>query len=154
MNATSLALFIHIVCVAAWFGGVSMMAMYLRDATRSNNLETMSYALGKAQRWNLTMFIPTSVLVLITGVFMMLQMKLLQLENKPLWVMMKERFGSLFVILFIVLIAFYGKKLLKQIQATGIDSGTGQSILKRYIMLLNLSLLCMVILIFFVTVKI
>jgi putative membrane protein len=149
MMAIKIALFIHVVSVAAWFGGISMMAMYLRDATRSNNLETMSYALGKAQRWNLTMFIPTAVLVLLTGIYM-----LMQYANKPLWLLVKERFGSLFVVLFILLIAFYGRKLLSQVKAGGVDSAKGQAILKRYIMLLNLSLLCMVILIFFVTVKI
>lgn len=149
MMAIKIALFIHVVSVAAWFGGISMMAMYLRDATRSGNLETMSYALGKAQRWNLTMFIPTAVLVLLTGIYM-----LLQYANKPVWLLVKERFGSLFVVLFILLIALYGRKLLSQVKAGGVDSAKGQAILKRYILLLNLSLLCMVILIFFVTVKI
>ncbi|SEN38646.1 DUF2269 family protein [Lihuaxuella thermophila] len=147
--AIHLALFIHVVCVAAWFGGISVMAMYLRDSIRSGNPETMSYALGKVQRWNLTMFIPTAVLVLLTGIYM-----LMQYANKPTWLLVKERFGSLFIVLFIVLIALYGRKLLNQVKAAGTDSAKGQAILKRYIMLLNLSLVCMIILIFFVTVKI
>lgn len=145
-----IALFIHVVCVATWFGGTAFMAMYLRDATRSNSLDTMSYSLGKAQRWNLMMMIPTAVLVLATGIYM-----LIQFANKDqLWILVKERFGSLFIILFIVLIAFYGKKLLSKVQASGIDLSLAQSLVKRYILILNVSLLFMIVLIFFVTVKI
>jgi protoporphyrinogen IX oxidase len=144
-----IALFIHILFVATWFGGTSLMAMVLRDATRSNQLETMTHALEKVQRWNLTMFIPTAVVVLLSGIYLWLPY-----AQKPLWLLVKERFGSLFIILFILTVAFYGKRLLQQIKAHGIDSSKGQAILKRYILMLNLSVLSMMILIFFVTLKI
>jgi protoporphyrinogen IX oxidase len=144
-----IALFIHILFVATWFGGTSLMAMVLRDATRSHQLETMTHALEKVQRWNLTMFIPTAVVVLLSGIYLWIPY-----AQKPLWLLVKERFGSLFVILFILTVAFYGKRLLQQIKANGIDSSKGQVILKRYILMLNLSVLSMMILIFFVTFKI
>lgn len=145
-----IALFIHVVCVATWFGGTAFMAMYLRDSTRSNSLETMSYSLGKAQRWNLMMMIPTAVLVLGTGIYMLRQFA----SKDQLWIVVKERFGSLVIVLFIVLIAFYGKKLLKKVQASGIDLSQAQAFVKRYILILNISLLFMIVLIFFVTVEI
>ncbi|TCS93262.1 hypothetical protein [Hazenella coriacea] len=145
-----IALFIHVVCVATWFGGTAFMAMYLRDSIRSNSLETMSYSLGKAQRWNLMMMIPTAVLVLATGIYMLMQFA----SKDQLWIVVKERFGSLVIVLFIVLIAFYGKKLLKKVQASGIDLSKAQAHVKRYILIHNISLLFMIVLIFFVTVKI
>ncbi|MBD1372312.1 DUF2269 family protein [Hazenella sp. IB182357] len=151
MEFMNIALFIHVVCVATWFGGATMMTMFLRDATRSNDVTTMANTLAKVQRWNLTMFLPTSVLVLITGMYMW--MAYVGAESKPLWLLVKERFGSLFIIAFILIIAFYGKKLLNQVKESGVQTATAQALLKRYIMLLNFSLLCMIILIFFVTIK-
>jgi uncharacterized membrane protein len=148
INLYTISLFVHVVSIATLFGGISLMAMVLRDATRSNDVETMSKAMEKVQRWNLTMFIPTAVLVLITGVYM-----LMQYSNKPLWLLVKERFGSLVIILFIVLVAWYGKKLLQRVKASGNDLQKATGLVKRYIMLLNLFLLFMIVLIFFVTTK-
>ncbi len=141
-----ISLFIHVVSIATWFGGTTLMAMYLRNAIRSNNNETMTQALSTAHRWNLTMMVPTSVLVLLSGFYMLLQHS----GDKQLWLLVKERFGSLFVVVFILLITLYGKKLLK---AALEASSAKQAILKKYIMILNISVLCMVILIFFVTTK-
>lgn len=151
MSLTSIALFIHVIGVATWFGSITLMAMYLRNATRTKNLENMATALATTHRWNLTMMIPTSVLVLITGIYMFAA---IGGAEKPLWLLVKERFGSLFVILFIIVISFYGKKLLQKVKDTETKQEMAQTLLKRYILILNLSVLCMVILIFFVTVKI
>ncbi|MGA9172706.1 MAG: hypothetical protein WBZ33_01830 [Thermoactinomyces sp.] len=152
MNAYSLVLFVHVLLIAAWFGGISLMAMVLRDAIRSNNPETMSHAISRAQRWNMTMFVPTAFLVLASGMYLLYVQ--LTLHNDALWLMVKERFGSLFVILYILYIVFYGRKTLSQVKAAGSESGKAQTLLKRYIMALNISLLCMAVLIFFVTTKI
>jgi putative membrane protein len=149
MDTYHLVLFLHVVLVATWFGGISLMAMVLRDAVRSNHSETMAHAIDRAQRWNLTMFLPCAVLALITGVYM-----LLTWHDHALWLIVKERFGSLFVILYILFVALYGRKALKQVKSAGIETTQAQKILKRYIMILNLSLLCMAVLIFFVTTKI
>jgi protoporphyrinogen IX oxidase len=78
----------------------------------------------------------------------------LTLHNEALWLMVKERFGSLFVIVYILYIVFYGRKTLNQVQAAENEPEKAKSLLKRYIMVLNISLLCMVVLIFFVTTKI
>jgi putative membrane protein len=144
-----ISLFIHVLCVATWFGGTTLMAMYLRNATRSNDEAVMTSSLGTAHRWNLTMMIPTSVLALLTGLYMLMSYD----ENKPLWLLVKERLGSLFVVVFILVITLYGKKLLKAVKDSA-SSSNASAILKKYIMVLNLSVLIMLILIFFVTTKI
>jgi hypothetical protein len=143
-----ISLFIHVLCVATWFGATTLMAMYIRNATRSNDQLTITNSLATAHRWNLTMMIPTSVLVLITGMYM-----LMSYDNKPLWLLVKERLGSVFVVAFILIITLYGKKLLKSVKESA-SSTTSASIAKKYIMVLNLSVLVMLILIFFVTTKI
>ncbi|MCH5585382.1 DUF2269 family protein [Shimazuella sp. AN120528] len=144
-----ISLFIHVFSVATWFGATTLMAMFLRNATRTDDAAIMTNSLATAHRWNLTMMIPTSVLALITGIYMLMQYD----ANKPLWLLVKERVGSLFIIVFILVIALYGKKLLKAAKDSASNSTTA-SIVKRYIMILNLSVLVMLVLIFFVTTKI
>jgi uncharacterized membrane protein len=144
-----ISLFIHVFSVATWFGATTLMAMYLRNAIRSNDETNMVQSLATAHRWNLTMMIPTSVLALITGLYMLMQYE----ENKPLWLLVKERLGSLFIVVFILVITLYGKKLLKSAKDSVPNKTTATS-LKRYIMILNISVLVMLILIFFVTTKI
>jgi putative copper export protein len=144
-----ISLFIHVFSIATWFGSTTLMAMYLRNETRSNEQLAMTNALGTAHRWNLTMMIPTSVLVLITGMYMLIQYE----GDKPFWLLMKERLGSLFIIAFILLITLYGKKLLQAAKnASSADAAVAP--VKRYIMVLNISVLIMALLIFFVTTKI
>ncbi|SHF03540.1 Predicted integral membrane protein [Seinonella peptonophila] len=145
-----IALFIHVFSVATWFGCITMMAMFLRDASRSAELATMNQAIQKTQRWNVTMIIPTSVLALITGIYMLVKGGA---GEKALWMLVKERFGSLVVIAFILLILFYGRRLVKALQGENITAEAGKKILGKYIMVLNITVLCMLILIFFVTMK-
>lgn len=143
-----LALFIHVICISTWFGGLCVMAMYLRDSIRSNKLENMSYALNKVHKWNLTMFIPVALLALASGLFMLLGFG----TPKPLWLLAKERIGSLVILLFVVMIITYGKKLTKNLSELRSPEELAVRV-KRYIMILNLSLLVMTVLIFFVTFK-
>jgi putative membrane protein len=149
VTAYQLVLFLHVATVATLYGGVALMSMVLRDSVRSGDPSMMARTLDRVQRWNLTMFIPVSLIVLITGSYM-----LMQFHAKPLWLLVKERVGSLFLVLFILFIVFLGRKWLGQVQAQGVDTAKAQAVVKRYIMVLNLSLVLMTILIFFVTTKI
>lgn len=147
MNIQNFVLFLHVIFVATWFGGISMMAMYLRDAVRSGDSDKISYTLNRAQRWNMTMFVPTSVLVLLTGMYLFMQF-----SGRPLYLLVKERFGSLFILLFIIFVTWYGRKLLKQVTESK-DKALSIKLTKRYIMLLNISILCIAIIFFFVMMK-
>lgn len=109
----------------------------------------MNHTLSRVQHWNLAMFIPTSVIVLLTGVTMMMLIN----GDKPSWLLVKERFGSLFVILFILFIVFYGRMAIAKIKTKGVGNEKIVGILQHYIVFLNISVICMVILIFIVTVK-
>jgi putative membrane protein len=152
MTSFQIVLFLHVVLVASWFGGAAMMAMVLRDSIRTGNAESMNSALLRVQRWNLMMYIPVSILVLATGTYMLWDKWYKIGAPLQLYALVKERFGSLFILLFILFVAILGKKWLKQASETK-DAEQTASILKRYINVLNLSLLAMTILIFFVTTK-
>lgn len=145
-----ITLFIHVLTVATWFGCIALMAMYMREAIRSKSVENMRRAIQQTHRWNLAMIVPTSVIALVTGLYLLFQY---HSDNNPTWLLVKERFGSLVILAFILLVTFYGRKLVKAAQNT--DSlEQAQKPLKTYILLLNLTLLCMVILMAFVTMKI
>jgi putative membrane protein len=152
MTSFQIVLFLHVVLVASWFGGAAMMAMVLRDSIRTGNAESMNSALLRVQRWNLMMYIPVSILVLATGTYMLWDKWYKIGAPLQLYALVKERFGSLFILLFILFVAILGKKWLKQ-ASDAKDAEKTASILKRYINVLNLSLLAMTILIFFVTTK-
>lgn len=154
MTLFGFVLFIHVICVATWFGGVSLMSMVLRGATRTNNAESMQQTVSQVQRWNTTMFIPTAVLVLLSGVYMLYDLVYKTGMKAPLYLSIKERLGSLFIVAFILLITLLGSRIVKAVKAAGTDLAKAQALIKRYIMVLNISLLIMAVLIFFITTKI
>ncbi|MBA4603350.1 DUF2269 family protein [Thermoactinomyces mirandus] len=149
MTAFGIVKFLHVVSVAFWLGGIALLAFFLRDAMMTKQIDQMNHVLERAQHWNLVMFVPTSVIVLLTGVIMMMTVD----GHKPSWLLAKERFGSLFVILFILFVVFNGRKTLAKVKFKGFGDEKTVRILKYYIAFLIISLICMVILIFFVTVK-
>lgn len=141
------ALFTHIVSTATLLGGLSLIVMFLRDTTKSSNIETMTYAAKKVQHWNRAMMVPVAGLAFVSGIYMMFQY-----TQKPIWLVLKERLGSLFLFLFIMFIITYGKKLVMKIEAqTNLE--TVQSLINRYIRILNFAILYMIALIFIVSFK-
>lgn len=149
MTAFGIVKFLHVVSVAFWLGGITLSVFFLRDAILTKQTDQMNHTLNRVQHWNLAMFVPTSVIVLLTGVTMMILIN----GDKPSWLLVKERSGSLFVILFIMFVIFYGRKTLAKIKAKGIGVEKTVGILRHYIVFLNISVICMVILIFIVTAK-
>lgn len=145
---TKIALFIHVVCTATLLGGLSLIVMFLRDATRSNQVDVLTDRMQKVQHWNKTMMVPVSGLALFSGIYM-----LFQYTQKPTWLLIKERFGSLFLFLFIVIVLTYGKRIVKNIESKT-DFSAMLPFVHRYIRLLNIAILYMIAMIFVVTFKI
>jgi len=139
-----IALFIHIVSIATWFGGLSMMAIWLRNAVRGESTDAQA-SLRAAHRANMTMLVPTAVLALITGLYMLITGE--WGSDKPLWLLIKERFASIWVLIYVLLFSFAGGKLLKKAQEEN-DAGNA---VKRYILWLNLSLAILTLIILVVT---
>jgi putative membrane protein len=144
--AYHIALFIHVVSVATWFGGLSMMAIWLRNAARGQSIDAQA-SLRAAHRANMTMLVPTAILALITGLYMLMSGG--WGSDKPLWLLIKERFASTWILIYILLFSFVGGKLLKKAQA---EKDTEIAV-KRYILWLNLSLAILTLIILVVTFK-
>ncbi|GGE23816.1 hypothetical protein GCM10011571_27330 [Marinithermofilum abyssi] len=148
--AYKIALFIHVFSMATWFGGIAGMAFLLRKSIRQHEQGfSMKQTLENVHKLNTSMIVPTAVLVLAAGLYMLTTWD----ANKPLWLLVKERFGSLITFLYIVAIPFYGKKLLNKVREAT-DAAEMAAGVKRYIMLLNVTLLAMLVIIFFVTFQI
>ncbi|PTX58900.1 hypothetical protein C8P63_11482 [Melghirimyces profundicolus] len=144
-----IALFIHILSIASWVGGITVMAVWLRKSTKLHDQGlSMKESLVNVHNLNVRMMVPVAVLTLLTGLYMLVQWG----PDKPLYLLIKERFGSLIVLLYAVGLPIYGGRLLKKVKAET-DPAAMTGTLKRYIRLLNLTLLLLVFIIFAVTFK-
>ncbi|WP_169713759.1 hypothetical protein [Paludifilum halophilum] len=152
MIGYKIALFVHILSIATWFGGLTVMAVWLRKSTALHQSGiSMSKSLENVHNLNVRMMVPVAVLALAAGMYMLVTGT--WGADQPLWLTVKERFGSLFVLLYIIGLPLYGGKLLKKVQSEK-DESTMASTVKRYIGLLNFSLLAMLVIIVFVTFQI
>jgi hypothetical protein len=95
----------------------------------------------------MTMLVPTAVLALLTGMYMLLSGG--WGSDKPLWLLIKERFASTWILVYILLFSFVGGKLLRKAQE---EKDTAIAV-KRYILWLNLSLAILTLIILVVTFK-
>ncbi|MGA8941644.1 MAG: DUF2269 family protein [Thermoactinomyces sp.] len=149
MTTYGIIKFLHVVSVAFWLGGITLSTFFLRDAMMEKQIDQMNHTFERVQHWNLVMFVPASFVVLLTGITMLMQLD----GSKTFWVLVKERFGSLFIILFIAFVVFYGRSALAKMRIKSSENGINFRILKYYTIFLNISIICMAFLIFVVTVK-
>ncbi|SFS89353.1 hypothetical protein SAMN05444972_11062 [Marininema halotolerans] len=147
----SIALFIHILCMASWFGGLAVMVIWLRKSIRFNNEGfSMTKSMESVHNLNVRMMIPVAVLGAIAGFYMLLTGS--WSAYMPLWLIIKERAISIFILLYIIALPIYGGKLSKRVQSESGDAAV--SAVKGYIMLLNISVLVLLFTIFIATIKI
>lgn len=143
-----IALFVHVLSVASWFGGLAVMTVWLRKSTKLHDSGiSMDQSLKNVHNLNVRMMVPVAVLALISGLYM-----LIQGDMKPLYLVIKERFASLIVLAYVVGFPIYGGRLFKKLQGET-DSTAKTAIVKRYINLLNLTLLLLVFILLVVTFK-
>mgnify|MGYP007030655316 CR=1 FL=1 len=143
-----IALFVHVLSVASWFGGLTVMTVWLRKSTKLHDTGiSMDQSLKNVHNLNVRMMVPVAVLALISGLYM-----LIQGDMKPLYLVIKERFASLIVLAYVVGFPIYGGRLFKKLQGET-DSTAKTAIVKRYINLLNLTLLLLVFILLVVTFK-
>ncbi|PTM53317.1 DUF2269 family protein [Desmospora activa] len=145
-----IALFFHVVSMAAWFGGLSVMAVWLRKAIANHEAGiSMSKSLEFVHNLNIRMMVPTAALVLIAGLYMLIGQGG---SGGQTWLLIKERFGSLFLLVYIIGFPIFGGKIFKQAKAAT-DANTMASLVKRYIMVLNVTLLILAFIILTATIK-
>ncbi|MFC4075349.1 hypothetical protein [Salinithrix halophila] len=149
MVGYKIALFIHILSVASWFGGLAVMSVWLRKSIKLNETGiSMTKSMESVHNLNVRMMIPVAILALAAGLYMLVSGNFG--ADKPLWLTIKERFGSLFILLYAIGLPIYGGKLFKKV-AEGGDQAV--SVVKRYIALLNTTLVVLLFIIFVVSFK-
>jgi len=144
-----IALFIHVLSIASWVGGLTVMAVWLRKSTKLHDQGlSMTESFQNVHNLNVRMMVPVAVLTLLTGLYMLVQWG----PDKPLYLLIKERFGSLVVLLYVIGLPIYGGRLLKK-GKTEKDPAALAGTVKRYANLLNITLLLLVFIILVVTLK-
>ncbi|KIL42223.1 hypothetical protein SD70_01345 [Gordoniibacillus kamchatkensis] len=110
-------LFLHLAGLSIWVGSIAAIAVML--VLMKKQLE--SKAVGAlAQRTVRTFNMithPSSFLVLISGVLMLVGMGMTHESDKPFWMHYMEKAGGTFILLFIIVISILGKKLVKKLIA-------------------------------------
>ncbi|MDR6227582.1 DUF2269 family protein [Desmospora profundinema] len=133
-----IALFIHVLSMAAWFGGLAVMAVWLRKAIANHESGiSMTKSLQFVHNLNVRMMVPTALLVLLAGLYLLFGQGG---AGGQTWLLIKERFGTLFLLVYIIGLPIFGGKILKSAQAAS-DANAMVPLVKRYILVLNVSLL-------------
>ncbi|GGA48622.1 hypothetical protein GCM10007416_22210 [Kroppenstedtia guangzhouensis] len=144
-----IALFVHVLSIASWFGGLAVMAVWLRKSTKLHDAGiSMDQSLKNVHNLNVRMMVPVAILSFIAGLYMLIQFG----DSKPLYLVIKERFGSLIVLAYVIGFPIYGGRLFKKLQGET-DPAAKVARVKGYINLLNLTLLLLAFIILVVTFK-
>jgi putative membrane protein len=145
-----IALFIHVISMAAWFGGLAVMAVWLRKAIANHESGlSMTKSLEFVHNLHVRMMLPTAVLVLIAGLYLLFGQGG---AGGQTWLLVKERFGTLFLLVYIIGLPIWGSKVLKKAKATS-DTQAMVPLVKRYIHVLNLTVLVIAFIILTATIK-
>lgn len=147
--AYNIALFLHIAGVATWFGAMHILAIWLGRTAKAAEGKALADTLQTVHRLNLRTLVPSAVIVLASGLYMLSQ-HYMNGADIPFWLLFKERFGSLFILAYIIGFTLYSRKL------KGAVSGSTEQLqqtAKRYTMLAHVTTLLILVVILFATLK-
>lgn len=103
-------LFLHIAGVAFWLGSAAAVFILQRKARRSKEPATTQLAQDTTRSIVRGVVNPSSLIVLITGIVMIVQMGFVG-KAKPFWLSMMEQGGGMIVLLSIGLMSWQMRKL-------------------------------------------
>nr|MBO2497106.1 hypothetical protein [Bacillota bacterium] len=145
--ATKIALFLHVAGVATWFGAMHILAIWLGRTAKAADGKSLSETLQAVHRLNMRTLVPSAIIVLAAGAFMLYSKY--NPADLPLWLLFKERFGSLFILAYIIGFTLYGRKL-KSATNSG-DAELLRKTARRYTILAHVTTLLILIVILFAT---
>lgn len=144
---------IHIIGVVLWIGSFLGLGYLLRTiASQDKNINSFSAIIKKIQKWVMIGVIPSLVLIVVSGSFMIFQFNR---ETLPLYLSLMEQGGTLIILLTIIFVSIYSVRLTKKLK--GIQMKKDQSlasITKMYANYLLLSSVLGVIIIIIVGLRI
>lgn len=105
---------LHIVGVALWIGSFLMLGFLLKGLIKeANHLKDYGMVIQRIQKWVMLGVLPSLVLVLLSGTYMILQ---LNRDTLPLYLTVMEQGGTLIILLTIIFVSIYSVKLTKKLQ--------------------------------------
>ncbi|SER89862.1 hypothetical protein [Salisediminibacterium halotolerans] len=109
----SLMYILHIAGVALWLGSFAAFGYLLRSLVSSeNSLDTYTSVVNKIRIWINAGVLPGAVLVMLTGVFMILQF---DRANLPFYLLFMEQAGSIIILFTVIVLSVYSRKLKKKL---------------------------------------
>lgn len=148
--AYKIALFLHVAGVATWFGAMHILAIWLGRTAKAADGKALADTLQTVHRLNMRTLVPSAFIVLAAGMYMLSQ-HYINGADFPFWLLFKERFGSLFILAYIIGFTLYGRKL-KSVAGGG-DAELLRTTAKRYTVLAHVTTLLILIVILFATLK-
>lgn len=149
--AYKIALFIHVLSIASWFGGLAVMVVWLRKSTKLHDKGiSMDHSMENVHNLNVRMMVPVAIMAFAAGLYLLMSGN--WGADKPMWLTIKERFGSLIILAYVIGLPVYGGRLFKKLQGET-DTAAKAAGVKRYINLLNLTLILLAFIILVVTFK-
>jgi len=106
-------LFLHLTGLILWFGALFAIVVLLGMARRRDVAQEARALVGKAVRLFGWLAHPSSIVVLVSGILMIIEMDFGD-TAKPLWLTYMERGGGTIILAAIVLTALFGRKAVKR----------------------------------------
>ncbi|GAA0465427.1 MULTISPECIES: hypothetical protein [Alkalibacillus] len=105
---------LHIVGVALWIGAFIVVGLLLRSLAKSEEeLKKHSLVIEKLRRMINWVVLPSGIVVMLTGVYMILQFNR---DTLPLYLKLMEEIGGVAILLTVIVVSLYSKKLKKKLQ--------------------------------------
>lgn len=105
---------LHIVGVALWLGSFFGFGYLLRGLAKDGEkLKDYSLVIKKIQRWVMFGIQPSLMVILLTGVYMILQFNR---DSLPLYLTLMEMGGGTIILITIILVSIFSVRLSKKLQ--------------------------------------
>lgn len=116
-------LFLHLTSLVLWMGSLVSILILIMLAKRQMASQEVKTLARRAIRTFSWLAHPSSIIVLASGVFMIIELKL---SSKPLWLDYMEKGGGTIILAAIVLTIIFGRKAIKnlEVQSDGNPAAT------------------------------
>ncbi len=150
--------FLHITGLVVWIGSLTVLFVLLATMSKKTNLigSVTEFALidstVKIVRWLTN---PGALVVLLTGIFMIMEMGLMG-QDKPFWLRFMEETGGLIIILSIVLLAIQNRRIRKYLIEMKRDHAPFEKvrrILSQYVAMMAGSVVLALVVVYVVSMK-
>lgn len=150
--------FLHITGLVVWIGSLTVLFVFLTTMSKKANLMgsaaefTLIDSTVKMVRWLAN---PGALVVLLSGIFMIMEMGLMG-QNKPFWLKFMEETGGLVIILSFVLLAIHNRRIRKhmtEMKRNGTPFNKARRVLTQYVAMMAGSVVLALVVVFVVSMK-